>query len=162
MVDKGKGSTHRGNSNIYGGNYSLDPSEYGFDEWETFYADYSGRGAHKSGSLWNTIDNWFSGSRTAAREKWEAYWNRKNVEDQAKAEYELNRLLRQTEYQDAVKSMEAAGLNPYALMTGNGFSTTQASVNTSAAKNTSIDSTTTKGKGLLAALAIMIKIIASL
>lgn len=105
----------------------FDYSQFQPNEGESFDSYYNRVGAETSSdgwinaspnSIWAKIDNFFTGKRDSAYEYYQNWYNQQSLAKQQQYEYELQRALRSTQYQDVIKSMQAAGLNPYAMMSG--------------------------------------------
>lgn len=101
--------------------------------------------------------NFWTGNRDSAKDSWDKLYNEWSQAQQYENEYNYQRALRSTQYQDTLKDIEAAGLNPYALLNGNFGLTSGASSGaqqlTSSSSSSKSNSSTLKG---LAALMFLI------
>lgn len=88
-------------------------------------------------SLWAKFYNFFNGDVSSAREYYQNWYNQQQVSKQAQADYEYTRMLRQTEYQDFMKAIESAGLNPYVLLSQGATASSSGSINSSPASYSS-------------------------
>lgn len=82
-------------------------------------------------SLWSRFANWFTGDVDSLRDYYSQWYNELQISKQAQADYEYNRLLRQTEYADLIKSLSDAGLNPYVMLSNGASAGSSSSINTS-------------------------------
>lgn len=138
--------------------------DYTPHEGETF-GDYYSRayGTGSNGSFLNGFDllskfsNIFTGKVDRARDIYDQWYNEQTAAKKAQADYEYTRMLNSTKYQDEIKAIRAAGLNPYALLANGGFSAGNMSYSSSEAptRSSKKDSNGLSGKAV-AAIAVVV------
>lgn len=105
-----------------------------------YYTD--GNGNVNSNDLLSRIGNYFTGEGDKVRDAYDAYLKQnERAYEQAKINdaraYEL--YLGSTQYQRAKKDMEAAGLNPYLLVNGNGLNGSVVRSSASSARSSDLE-----------------------
>lgn len=126
-----------------------------FDDW--YYNVY---GVYPN-SIGAKLSNSFYGDVDAMRASYNQWYNERSEREKRQADYEYTRLLNQTQYADLVKSLQGAGLNPYAILANGGISAGNMSYSSSNAIKAGSKENKDSGsnKALIAGLALIISAI---
>lgn len=125
--------------------------------FEDYWKSHSTLGSGENpDSLGNKFFNLFTGDVSAARDWYNQKYNEWSAGQKAQADYEMSRVLRSTQYQDLVKDLRAAGINPYAVLANGGMSAGNLSYSSAEAPMKNSSSKSSGSAKAFTALAIII------